>query len=99
MEFSVAIGEPIAPTKNFQVNEINVFSLYSAATLGIDTDEILLIFENISRIFFKKYISDNAGAYGIAHIILKNNRYFIKWKNKKILDEILKQEIIYTMNF
>ena len=103
VEFLVAIGEPIVRTKNFQEYEINEFSLYSAASMGIDTEEILIVLENISKNFLqedlKKYIIDNTQTYGITRIILKNNRYFIKCKNNKILEEILKiQEVKVSYN-
>ena len=103
VEFLVAIGEPMVRTKNFQEYEINEFSLYSAASMGIDTDEILIVLENISKNYLqddlKKFIRDNTQTYGIARIILKNNRYFIKCKNSKILDSILRiQEVKLSYN-
>ena len=92
VEFLVAIGEPIVRTKNFQEYEINAFSLYSAASMGIDTDDIINILENISKNKLqdeiKKFIFDNTKTYGIARIILKNKRYFIKCKTNDILKEI-----------
>ena len=101
VEFLVAIGEPIVRTKNFQEYEINTFSLYSAASMGIDTDDIIHILENISKNYLqeelKKYIIDNTKTYGIARIILKNNRYFIKCKTKEILKKISEiQEVKYS---
>ena len=101
VEFLVAIGEPIVRTKNFQEYEINSFSLYSAASMGIDTDDIIHILENISKNYLqeelKKYIIENTKTYGIARIILKNNRYFIKCKTKEILKKISEiQEVKYS---
>ena len=94
VEFLVAVGEPIVRTKNFQEYEINAFSLYSAASMGIDTDDIINILDNISKNYLqdelKQYIIDNTKNYGIARIILKNKRYFIKCKTNKILNEIKK---------
>ena len=90
VEFLVAIGEPKVRTKNFQEYEINIFSLYSAASMGIETDEILIILENISKNYLqnelKQFIIDNTKTYGIARIILENNRYFIKCKSNEILN-------------
>lgn len=98
VDFLVAIGEPIVRTKNFQEYELNPFSLYSAASMGIDTEDIINILDNISKNNLqeelKQYIINNTKTYGIARIILKNNRYFIKCKNNDILKKILKiQEV------
>ena len=54
VEFLVAIGEPIVRTKNFQEYEINTFSLYSAASMGIDIDNNIHILENISKNYLKE---------------------------------------------
>jgi DNA excision repair protein ERCC-3 len=98
VDFLVAIGEPIVRTKNFQEYQLNRFSLYSAASMGIETNDIINILENISKNCLqkelKKYIIDKTKTYGIARIILKNNRYFIKCKDKDVLNKIKKiQEV------
>ena len=103
VEFLIAIGEPKVRTINFQEYEMNEFSLYSAASMQIDTDEILIILENISKNFLqeelKEYIINNTKSYGKARIILKNNRFFIMCKNEEILNNVLKiQEIKYSYN-
>ena len=103
VEFLVAIGEPKVRTKNFQEYEINTFSLYSAASMGIETDDIIIILENISKNYLqnelKQYIIDNTKTYGIARIILENNRYFIKCKNEEILNKILDIQVVrYSHN-
>ena len=102
-ELLVAIGEPKVRTKNFQEYEINIFSLYSAASMGIETDEILIILENISKNYLqnelKQFIIDNTKTYGIARIILENNRYFIKCKSNEILNKILDIQVVkYSHN-
>ena len=102
VEFLVAIGEPKVRTKNFQEYEINIFSLYSAASMGIETEEILIVLENISKNYlqneFKKFIKDNTETYGKARIILKNNRYFITSDNK-ILKKLLDIQVVrYSHN-
>ena len=98
VDFLVAIGEPIVRTKNFQEYQLNSFSLYSAASMGIETNDIINILENISKNYLqkelKKYIIDKTKTYGIARIILKNNRYFIKCKDNDVLNKIKKiQEV------
>ena len=100
VDFLVAIGEPIVRTKNFQEYEINTFSLYSAASMGIDTNDIIKILENISKNYLQKelkdYIIERTKTYGIARIILKNNRYFIKCKDNDILNKIKKIQVVYN---
>ena len=98
VDFLVAIGEPIVRTKNFQEYELNSFSLYSAASMGIDIEDIINILDNISKNNLqeelKQYITENTKTYGIARIILKNNRYFIKCKDNDTLKKIQKiQEV------
>jgi len=92
VEFLVAIGEPIVRTKNFQEYELNTFSLYSAASRGIDTDEIIEILEKISKNYLqeelKKFIIDKTRTYGMARLILKNNRYFIKCRDSIIMNKL-----------
>ena len=92
VDFLVAIGEPIVRTKNFQEYELNTFSLYSAASMGIDTDDIINILDNISKNELqeelKQYIKSKTKTYGMARVLLKNNRYFIKCKDEKTLKKI-----------
>ena len=92
VEFLVAIGEPIVRTKNFQEYELNTFSLYSAASRGINTDEIIDILEKISKNFLqeelKKFIIGKTQTYGMARLILKNNRYFIKCRDSTIMNRL-----------
>ena len=39
VDFLVAIGEPVVRTKNFHEYELNKFSLYSASSMGFETDD------------------------------------------------------------
>ena len=92
VDFLVAIGEPIVRTKNFHEYELNKFSLYSASSMGLETNDIIQMLDNISKNILQpeliEYITENTKTYGMARIILKNKRYFIKCKKDDIFRKI-----------
>ena len=92
VDFLVAIGEPVVRTKNFHEYELNKFSLYSASSMGFETEDILQILENISKNVLqeelKDFIVENTKTYGMARIILKDKRYFIVCKNQEVFKKI-----------
>ena len=101
VDFLVAIGEPIVRTKNFHEYELNKFSLYSASSMGLETKDIIEILENISKNYLQKelkdFIIENTKTYGMARLILKNNRYFISCKTPEVLLKIKNiQEVSYS---
>ena len=103
VDFLVAIGEPIVRTKNFHEYELNKYSLYSASSMGIETEDIIQILENISKNNLQKelkdFIIENTKKYGKARLILRNKRYFIVCKDKQVLDRISKiQEVKISNN-
>ena len=55
VDFLVAIGEPKVRTKNYHEYELNVFSLYSASSMGFETYDIIQMLDNISKnyLFYK----------------------------------------------
>ena len=97
-EFLIAIGEPLLRTKNFHEYELNRFSLYSAASMNIKTEDIIIILENVSKNYLqdelKKYIRKYSEKYGKARLILNNGRYFINCKEENILDKLLAIQIV-----
>ena len=97
-EFLIAIGEPLLRTKNFHEYELNRFSLYSAASMNIKTDDIITILENVSKNYLqnelKEYIKKYSEKYGKARLILDNGRYFIFCKEENILEKILNIQIV-----
>ena len=104
VDFLVAIGEPVVRTKNFQEYELNKFSLYSASSMGFETDDIIQMLENISKNVLQKdlkdFIEENTKTYGMARIILKDKRYFIVCKNKEVFKRISNiQEVRISHNY
>ena len=102
VDFLVAIGEPKVRTKNFQEYELTPFSLYSAASMGITNLDISQVLNNISKNELQEeleqYISQQTETYGIARIVLKNNRYFIICKDDKTLHQITKIQEVNISN-
>ena len=104
VDFLVAIGEPVVRTKNFHEYELNKFSLYSASSMGFETDDIIQMLENISKNVLQKdlkdFIEENTKTYGMARIILKDKRYFIVCKNKEVFKRISNiQEVRISHNY
>ena len=104
VDFLVAIGEPVVRTKNFHEYELNKFSLYSASSMGFETDDIIQMLENISKNVLQKdlkdFIEENTKTYGMARIILKNKRYFIVCKIKEVFKRISNiQEVKISHNY
>jgi len=104
VDFLVAIGEPIVRTKNFHEYELNKFSLYSASSMGFETEDIIQILENISKNVLqndlKEFIEENTRTYGMARIILKDKRYFIVCKNQEVFKKISNiQEVRISHNY
>ena len=100
VDFLVAIGEPKVRTKNYHEYELNVFSLYSASSMGFETYDIIQMLDNISKNYLqqelKDYIIENTKTYGIARLMLKNKRYFIKCKNEEVLNKIRNIQEVYS---
>ena len=102
VDFLVAIGEPVVRTKNFHEYELNKFSLYSAASMGIETNDIIDILANISKNHLQKslkdFIIENTKKYGLARLILRKKRYFIVCKNEEILNNIKRIQQVRISN-
>ena len=102
VDFLVAIGEPIIRTKNFHEYELTKFSLYSASSMGLETNDIIQILENISKNYLQKdlkdFIIENTKTYGMARIILKKKRYFISCKNQEVFNTIKRIQEVNTSN-
>ena len=92
VDFLVAIGEPIVRTKNFHEYELTKFSLYSASSMGVETNDIIQILENISKNILQKdlkdFIIENTKTYGMARLLLRKKRYFISCKTQEVYNKI-----------
>lgn len=97
-DFLIAISEPISRPKHIHEYKITSYSLYAAASVGLNTDDILFSLDRLSKNVIpkciRKFIIACTLSYGKLKLILRESKYFIEILNEDVLKTVLKDSQI-----
>ncbi|GFE55061.1 DNA repair helicase [Babesia ovis] len=97
-DFLVTIAEPVCRPEYLHEYQITVFSLYTAVSVGLTVEELLLNLNKFSKNKIPNKLRDSiiktASAFGKIKLVLRENRYWIESHDKKELDLLLTNPVI-----
>lgn len=77
---------------------ITAYSLYAAVSVGLETDDIILVLNRLSKVpvaeSILNFIKAATVSYGKVKLVLKHNRYFVESTQADILQMLLKDPVI-----
>mgnify|MGYP001077754980 CR=1 FL=1 len=97
-DFLTTIAEPISRPSHIHEYGINMYSLYAAVSVGLETDDIISVLNRLSKVpvpqSIVNFIKSATVSYGKIKLVLKNNRYFLESNQADILQMLLKDPVI-----
>lgn len=97
-DFLIAISEPISRPQYMHEYKITSYSLYAAASVGLNTDDILNSLDKLSKNYIpesiKEFVIACTLSYGKLKLVLRESNYFIEATNQEIMKKILKDSKI-----
>ncbi|RCK62228.1 DNA repair helicase RAD25 [Candida viswanathii] len=98
MDFLITIAEPVSRPSHIHEYRITAYSLYAAVSVGLETDDIILVLNRLSKVpvaeSILNFIKAATVSYGKVKLVLKHNRYFVESTQADILQMLLKDEVI-----
>lgn len=97
-DFLITIAEPISRPSHIHEYRITAYSLYAAISVGLETDDIILVLNRLSKVPVAEsiinFIKAATVSYGKVKLVLKHNRYFVESTQADILQMLLKDPVI-----
>jgi len=97
-DFLTAIAEPLSRPTYLHEFRITPHSLYAAVSIGVGVKDILGVLDRFSKTPIPtdivEFINGCTASYGKVKLVLKNNRYFVESIDPKMLQLLLKDDII-----
>lgn len=97
-DFLITIAEPVSRPSHIHEYKITAYSLYAAVSVGLETDDIILVLNRLSKVpvadSIVNFIRSATISYGKVKLVLKHNRYFVESTQANILQMLLKDPII-----
>ena len=98
MDFLITIAEPVSRPSHIHEYRITAYSLYAAVSVGLETDDIILVLNRLSKVpvaeSILNFIKAATVSYGKVKLVLKHNRYFVESTQADILQMLLKDPVI-----
>mmetsp|Transcript_9121 Transcript_9121/g.11390 ORF Transcript_9121/g.11390 Transcript_9121/m.11390 type:complete len:856 (+) Transcript_9121:53-2620(+) len=97
-DFLITIAEPISRPSHIHEYRITAYSLYAAVSVGLETDDIILVLNRLSKVPVAEsiiaFIRGATISYGKVKLVLKHNRYYVESTQADILQMLLKDPVI-----
>lgn len=97
-DFLITIAEPISRPSHIHEYRITAYSLYAAVSVGLETDDIILVLNRLSKVpvadSIVKFIRAATISYGKVKLVLKHNRYYVESTQADILQMLLRDPVI-----
>jgi DNA excision repair protein ERCC-3 len=94
-DFLIAISEPLCRSEFIHEYQLTPYSLYAAASLGLQTIDITsklaILSKNELAPELMEFIEKMTSRCGKVKLCLKKNRYFVESKDTQVLDYLLEQ--------
>lgn len=97
-DFLTTIAEPLSRPVFLHEYALTVHSLYAAVSVGLMPQDIINFLDRLSKTplpqEIRSFIIDCTRAFGKVKLVLKHNRYFVETPDNKVLQRLLKDEVI-----
>ncbi|KAK3702498.1 DNA repair helicase RAD25 [Vermiconidia calcicola] len=96
--FLINIAEPVSRTTNMHEYTITPHSLFAAVSVGLTKDDIIKDLELFSKTKvpenIKQFVHQVTESFGKVRLVLKHNKYFVESNDAKVLQMLLRDEVI-----
>lgn len=97
-DFLIAIADPVTRPQFIHEYQISSYSLYAAASLGLETADIISGLQRLSKVALSQdlcdFIREKTETCGKAKLLLKRTQYFVESIYPDTLDALLRNPII-----
>ena len=97
-DFLTTIAEPLSRPEFLHEYALTVHSLYAAVSVGLVPQDIISFLDRLSKtplpIEIRNFILDCTKAFGKVKLVLKDNKYFLETPDNKVLQKLLRDEVI-----
>ena len=97
-DFLIAISDPVCRPQFIHEYQITAYSLYAAASLGLQTDDILSGLQRLSKVVLSKelteFVREKTEKCGKVKLLLNKTRYFVESIYPDVLRALLQQPSI-----
>lgn len=97
-DFLVTIAEPLSRPAYIHEYKITTYSLYAAVSVGLETDDIILVLNRLSKVpvadSIVNFIRASTVSYGKIKLVLRHNRYYVESSQADILQMLLRDPVI-----
>ena len=97
-DFLTTIAEPLSRPEFLHEYALTVHSLYAAVSVGLIPQDIINFLDRLSKTplpdEIRRFILDCTKAFGKVKLVLKHNRYFLETPDSKVLQKLLRDEVI-----
>lgn len=97
-DFLVTIAEPLSRPAYIHEYKITTYSLYAAVSVGLETDDIILVLSRLSKVpvadSIVNFIRASTVSYGKIKLVLRHNRYYVESSQADILQMLLRDPVI-----
>eukprot|EP01084_Bolivina_argentea_P125024 221545_1 len=94
-DFLIAIAEPVCRPELIHEYKITEYSLYAAASVGVQTKDLITGLQKLSKnkldVQLIKWIEEKTRKCGKLRMILKNGRYFLESSDSEVLSYLLNE--------
>ncbi|KAK3057470.1 DNA repair helicase RAD25 [Extremus antarcticus] len=96
--FLINIAEPVSRTTNMHEYTISPHSLFAAVSVGLTKEDIIKDLELFSKTKvpenIKQFVHQVTESFGKVRLVLKHNKYFVESNDAKVLQMLLRDEVI-----
>ncbi|GMM33859.1 TFIIH/NER complex ATPase/helicase subunit [Saccharomycopsis crataegensis] len=97
-DFLITIAEPVSRPSHVHEYRITLHSLYAAVSVGLETEDIIVVLNRFSKVPIAdsiiNFIRAATKSIGKVKLVLKHNRYFVESPQADILRMLLQDPII-----
>ncbi|KAF9356253.1 DNA repair helicase RAD25 [Mortierella sp. AD094] len=98
IDFLATIAEPVSRPSHIHEYKLTRQSLYAAASVGLETDNIIQVLSRLSKAPIPEnvigLIRDCTLSYGKLRLVLKHGRYFVESSHPEMLQTLLRDPVI-----
>eukprot|EP00117_Sycon_ciliatum_P039747 scpid29506/ scgid29325/ TFIIH basal transcription factor complex helicase XPB subunit; Basic transcription factor 2 89 kDa subunit; DNA excision repair protein ERCC-3; DNA repair protein complementing XP-B cells; TFIIH 89 kDa subunit; Xeroderma pigmentosum group B-complementing protein len=92
-DFLIAISEPLSRPERLHEYKLTAYSLYAAASVGLQTADIIEYLRRLSKTSIPggivEFIKMCTSSYGKVKLVLRENRYFVESEYPDVLQKLL----------
>ena len=94
-DFLIAIAEPVSRPESVHEYVLTEYSLYAAASVGLQTEDIIDVLNRLSKVHVPKAVVSKIRAhtatYGKLKLVLRDSRYWLETEHAEISEMILRE--------